>query len=170
MYTIVRNPLCLLWKHYDYQAYTNRDQIITNSPPSTKSCLSRICSSLYPLLSLYTLFSTKTKRWVRKQNKEWRIFWWKRSLSMSFNCHLLLMSSSITNGWTLGRAIIEENSRHYNSLVCPFALCPYSSCFISTTFLLLLHDTSSPSNCTPRCYAQFCPVFIQRSIVKICQK
>ena len=71
------------------------------------------------------------------------------------------------NGWTLGRAIIEENSRHYNSLVCPFALCPYSSCFISTTFLLLLHDTSSPSNCTPRCYAQFCPVFIQRSIVKM---
>ena len=72
------------------------------------------------------------------------------------------------NGWTLGKqAIIEENSRHYNSLVCPFALCPYSSCFISTTFLLLLHDTSSPSNCTPRCYAQFCPVFIQRSIVKM---
>ena len=58
--------------------------------------------------------------------------------SMSFNCHLLLMSSSITNGWTLGRAIIEENSRHYNSLVCPLAA--LSSCFISTNFLLLLHD------------------------------
>ena len=57
---------------------------------------------------------------------------------MSFNCHLLLMSSSITNGWTLGRAIIEENSRHYNSLVCPLAA--LSSCFISTNFLLLLHD------------------------------
>ena len=60
---------------------------------------------------------------------------------MSFNCHLLLMSSRSsrgTNGWTLGRAIIEENSRHYNSLVCPLAA--LSSCFISTNFLLLLHD------------------------------
>ena len=51
-------------------------------------------------------------------------------------------SSWGTNGWTLGRAIIEENSRHYNSLVCPLAA--LSSCFISTNFLLLLHDDDGP--------------------------
>ena len=113
------------------------------------------------------------ERWVRKQRVT-------HLLMNEVSIHELQLPSSShehrssrgaaprKNGWTLGKqAIIEENSRHYNSLVCPFALCPYSSCFISTTFLLLLHDTSSPSNCTPRCYAQFCPVFIQRSIVKM---
>ena len=53
---------------------------------------------------------------------------------MSFNCHL--GSSSHEQRMDVGQAaIIEENSRHYNSLVCPFAAAALflSSCFISTT-------------------------------------
>ena len=59
-------------------------------------------------------------------------------LQLPSSSHEQSRSSRGTNGWTLGRAIIEENSRHYNSLVCPLAA--LSSCFISTNFLLLLHD------------------------------
>ena len=75
---------------------------------------------------IYILMNVE--RWVRKQRVT-------HLLMNEVSIHELQLPSSShehrssrgaaprKNGWTLGKqAIIEENSRHYNSLVCPFAL------------------------------------------------